>query len=440
MIIRILAAWLAFSSIAEATTYYVGKSGNDGNSCATAQSSTAGNRKLTIAGGTACAGAGNADVVIVGDGTYTEQLTQSNFVSGTTYSNAMTLRCENHLGCVLKPDSSMQNAIDLSGTLAYVIIGVSGGGLDIDGSTLPDAGPPVYPRPLIKVWGDCSGGYNVHHIRFQYNDIHHKTSSGDNGSTIGTSGDNCATNDTYLDFLHNTFHDNGANDFSNTFYIQTSRNLIQGNVMHDSKGAGVALSLQNNGKPHNNTVVSNRCYAMGLTNTKGDCVLLAGANNNLIYNNIGSGSTDWSCINATESDPADNLIYNNTCYGNPLYGIYVGGTGNIVRNNIAYGNTTGNINNTGVGNTVSNNLTTDPSFTDAGTRDFTLQSGSAARDAGIDLSAAGITTDIIGTARPQNSTFDIGAYEYIVSAGGGDGGMSETPSWSSPRKHPLWRR
>ena len=48
--------------------------------------------------------------------------------------------------------------------------------------------------------------------------------------------------------------------------------------------------------------------------------------------------------------------------------------------------------------------------------------------------------DLIGTARPQNSVFDIGAYEYIVSSGGGGGGMSETPSWSSPRRNPLFRR
>lgn len=84
-------------------------------------------------------------------------------------------------------------------------------------------------------------------------------------------------------------------------------------------------------------------------------------------------------------------------------------------------------------------MTGSPSFTNAATGDFTLQSGSSCRDAGLDLSAT-LTTDYIGTARPQNSVFDLGAYEYIVSAGGGSGGMSETPAWSSPRRSPLWRR
>ena len=98
------------------------------------------------------------------------------------------------------------------------------------------------------------------------------------------------------------------------------------------------------------------------------------------------------------------------------------------------------ISNSGTNTTLSNNTTGTPSFTNAVGDDFTLQSGSDARDAGTDVSAAGVTTDYIGTARPQNSVFDIGAYEYIVSQGGASGGMSETPSWSSPRRSPLWRR
>jgi len=55
-------------------------------------------------------------------------------------------------------------------------------------------------------------------------------------------------------------------------------------------------------------------------------------------------------------------------------------------------------------------------FTDPANSDFSLKTGSNAIDAGT--TSALTTSDIIGTARPQNSVYDIGAFENI-SAGGG---------------------
>lgn len=49
------------------------------------------------------------------------------------------------------------------------------------------------------------------------------------------------------------------------------------------------------------------------------------------------------------------------------------------------------------------------------TNDFRITSGSALKDAGATLS--GITTDVMGTARPQGSAYDVGAHEYAVSSG-----------------------
>lgn len=40
----------------------------------------------------------------------------------------------------------------------------------------------------------------------------------------------------------------------------------------------------------------------------------------------------------------------------------------------------------------------------------------------------------------ENSLFDLGALEYVVSAGGGSGGQSQSPAWDTPRRNPLWRR
>lgn len=53
-------------------------------------------------------------------------------------------------------------------------------------------------------------------------------------------------------------------------------------------------------------------------------------------------------------------------------------------------------------------------FTDAASGDYRPVAGSANVDAGADLSADGITTDLLGTARPQGAAWDIGALEYVV--------------------------
>lgn len=47
----------------------------------------------------------------------------------------------------------------------------------------------------------------------------------------------------------------------------------------------------------------------------------------------------------------------------------------------------------------------------SGSEDFTLASGSGLIDVGTDLSGSGVTTDIVGTARPVGSAYDVGAFE-----------------------------
>jgi hypothetical protein len=53
----------------------------------------------------------------------------------------------------------------------------------------------------------------------------------------------------------------------------------------------------------------------------------------------------------------------------------------------------------------------DPRFVSPGT-DFHLQTGSAAIDVGVAAVAVTVSDDYDGTARPQGSGFDIGAYEH----------------------------
>jgi hypothetical protein len=52
-------------------------------------------------------------------------------------------------------------------------------------------------------------------------------------------------------------------------------------------------------------------------------------------------------------------------------------------------------------------------FTDYVNGDFSIKNASSVLyNAGIDLTSSGVITDIIGTARPQATTYDIGAYEF----------------------------
>jgi hypothetical protein len=83
----------------------------------------------------------------------------------------------------------------------------------------------------------------------------------------------------------------------------------------------------------------------------------------------------------------------------------------FVRNNIVY-LCNGNIQNyNGSGTTQDHNLVgVNPLFVNAGAGDFHLQAGSPAIDAGTSLPQ--VTDDFEGNPRPQNSVYDIGAFEY----------------------------
>lgn len=65
----------------------------------------------------------------------------------------------------------------------------------------------------------------------------------------------------------------------------------------------------------------------------------------------------------------------------------------------------------GAGITVTNGTSVASNYTSQATDDFTLLTGSSLRDAGTTTPYA---YDFIGTVRPQNTSFDIGAYEFVV--------------------------
>lgn len=160
-----------------------------------------------------------------------------------------------------------------------------------------------------------------------------------------------------------------------------------------------------------------------------------------IFQNFKSGAYAVSGGTADGTFYFDNIrFYNNVFHGSPLWGLSLFGIWNklyfqnniftasgwywcglrgkvaasdsiFIQNNILYGNAQSNgvLFETEATNYVnSGNITTSPLFASIGT-DFTLQSGSPAIDAGLDV---GLTTDYRNYVVPANSTPDIGAYEY----------------------------
>jgi len=111
------------------------------------------------------------------------------------------------------------------------------------------------------------------------------------------------------------------------------------------------------------------------------------------------------------------MVYNNTVYGNPLYGIAVrdGAENTILKNNIAYNNRKDNIwlhPGESPGTIQENNLQTDPKFVDPLQHDFKLQSGSPAIDSGVNIQE--VKVDFFGVPRYQGKSYDIGAIEQVL--------------------------
>ena len=178
------------------------------------------------------------------------------------------------------------------------------------------------------------------------------------------------------------------------------------------------------------------CTRGGTDNTAGIRVFRADKCN--IYDNLCYGNEAGLSISSPYS--TNNKIYNNT-FDNNYYGIYIGTEGgNIFENNVItnsqiglrkYGNDLWDYNlyysnkqNFNYGSSSSHDVFGDPKFKDAANNDYSILSGSAAIDKGIDL---GLVSDFLGNL-VVNKT-DIGAYQYSTQT---TSSKPSAPSLKSP--------
>jgi len=349
-------------------------------------------------GGISCLSAG--DTLDIRAGTYTENLQFGTSRSGTSWTNAITIR--GHVGETVQINGPL--AFNTGTIFRYWIID----NLIFNGSTI-------------------FTGLQTDHIRISNSEIK-------NANCIGLQGGG-----SFHEFINVSVHNSGQTYQScggYGVYWWGNNTLFERMHVYDNPGYGFHIYYSGWTTVSNNIVRysfihNNGGYASsthggdGTTSQAG--LLMANGTGNQAYGNVVYGNQNGIVVNST---CLNCLVYNNTVYANnklnglgqlaTANGIVVGGTGAVVKNNIVVGEAENGIRNTGTGNTISNNhcdsagtgciTTGNPLFVDPVARNFSLNIGSPAIDRGIPLSDVP-AFDIVGTPRPKGLGWDIGSYE-----------------------------
>ncbi len=396
--IQMVLFFMILATHANASTYYVSTTGSNSNSCSAAQTATT--AKLTISAGVSCLSGG--DTLIIKAGTYSNQEI-TNPPAGTSTQYTIIRGETGETRPIIAPNGvGQQRGLYCSGGEACRYIELSG--VEITGA-----------YQSVKIYGNDTIGF-PHHFRFINNIFHDSQGLGilTHSSATGFQGGD------HL-FRGNEFYRTGVGNPGygpghNTIYNPGNRSIVERNTFHNlANGVGIwttGITLQNV------IVRSNLFYDIGRSGTdiwqQGNGSFTAvhisvTGGGHQIYNNVIYRSGDESHFNAIrvwKSNSTDtNYIYNNTIYdlknASALAVHVLATTGtHLVKNNIAYLAGAGFS-----GGTRSNNLTTNPSFVNAASGDFSLAAGSSAINAGTDVGHA-----YTGTAP------DIGAFETFGGA------------------------
>lgn len=419
---------LLFAGSAEAATRYV--DGNIASTCGTYSiasrncSGSDGNAYKTIQEGLAALStATSCDVLLIRSGSYTKSGVYGNLAAdsygggcGTSWATATII--SNYPGETFTwthDGLNMDHSVSTGG-IAYIIFTCDS---------------------VVRCNFRGSGGANqsgfrlnngAHHVRLQRTSIRNFTQHGIQGGT-----GSCPSGPSNIEILSNDISLNGDDNdhFEHGIYPACGADwLVEYNSLLGNMGYGIHLYSSSSNWHLRHIVRFNYVEGRktGATSTAYG-IMIASGSGHKAYNNIVNGQGAQAvkltgCFQFFGPMTAP-LTYNNTCYDTAI-GVEVGDSGvsaaEVINNIFASVSTP--ISDSGTSTVKSTNfcdsagtgctVTGSPSFVNPGT-DFSLTSGSTARDAGTDLSAT-LTTDYIGTARPQNSVFDLGAYEYIVTA------------------------
>lgn len=401
---------LLWPALAYGADYYVAKTGS-GSTCSQASPC------LTINTGISKLAA--SDRLFIKTGTYDERL--NNPPSGTALARTQLIAADG-AGTVLVMPTTINGTVIL-GLTSQSYITFDGINFDATNNVSPDDANTANAISL---------GASSDHIKFTNFELRN---TGVAGGSTGNPGNGFGVAGTNHEFTNCNAHDNGkATDGVWTagayaFYFGSgSGHVVDNCTIHHNGGYGVHIY----GSPSSTTVKNSTIYANNQVSTISTAeIIVASGSGHRVYNNVirdglrGGIQVYTGCSSC--------LIFNNTITRNQGYGISVqAGTGAVVRNNIIVDNNLANggavnLEDVGTATTKSNNLcfgmggtagcnvTTNPVFVAPLADNFQIQTTSPAKDAGFDMSAStSVTTDLLGTTRPQGSQWDIGAYEFAA--------------------------
>lgn len=380
---------------ASAATYYVAKTGNDSNA------GTLAAPYLTIRKGIQQATT-PGDTVYVRVGTYDECGIDADYTSGTS-GHVTTISAYPNEVVWLVPTCGTPLGFNNKSYITF-------SGMNVDGVHLGGQNPGYYIGP-----GD-------HYITIQNATI--KNVANYDGIAVfcgQAAGDHFTLSN--LDVFNNGNMTAGIGvSQQHGIYVTDgcATGVIEKSRVYGNAGSGIQIYGVGNGRNDNWTVQTNVLHDNYQNpNWGGSYVIIGSGDNQLIANNVVYQGTCYgtTCAGITVgyNTPNNTQIYHNTVYGfTGAAGSYIGlwafqGTNALIKNNISYNNVI-NYQDNATGTVTATNLLTNPTFVNAGTHDFHLQSGSAAKDTGTTLGT--ITEDSVLVARPKGSAYDIGAFEY----------------------------
>ncbi len=440
---------LLFSASAQAVTRYVApaaQGGDDANSCSASTSASFPKRNFNgVNGAVACMSSG--DTLVLRGGTYTKGIDRDsapNIPSGGGEGSRAIITVFPGETALIQPTGAFGGIEFLNGsTNSYITFdggtncGANSGGaachLVVDMVSTTDE----------NIFGISFGG--AQHVTVTNLEVKNTPNNG-----IGGPGTFGVISNSYLH--HNG---SGGQPGSGGYHIYAGGSddwVIENNRFYYSGGYGIHLNACSetlggvgtcggvDHTIHRAIIRYNDISGAGQSSIQEDAGLLLGgfaedveAYGNISHDNVGNAHG----IQFNFFRPVSRgKVYNNTVYGNARAGIAMDSASQIdVTNNLVGNN---NISNGGFlniqtasqgsGNTYTTNgcfgtggtgggcnSSVTPNFVNAAGGDFRFQAGSPGIDVGTNLSSP-YATDIAGISRPQNGTFDLGAYEYQVTA------------------------